>query len=194
MGCSYLSLPLVTASRTQVLACIRTTIFRYLWNVINIYQRFDQYMLCYINWMPTCTTINHRISCFHVQELAILRHMPGFITYRVYFFVHICPLYYFIVTFCRIAVSFHNRLTISPYLKFGLDSAWNTGTLYTNLLIWSSVRLHMAWCSALPIYAVNWCVSRWNGRDTMDVIIFFISRPGGLTGVNQLKELFFLIL
>ena len=30
------------------------------------------------------------------------------------------------------------------------------------------------------IYAVNWCVSRWNGRDTMDVIIFFISRPGGL--------------
>ena len=30
-------------------------------------------------------------------------------------------------------------------------------------------------------YAVNWCVSRWNGRDTMDVINFFISRPGGLT-------------
>ena len=29
--------------------------------------------------------------------------------------------------------------------------------------------------------AVNWCVSRWNGRDTMDVIIVFISRPGGLT-------------
>ena len=23
------------------------------------------------------------------------------------------------------------------------------------------------------IYAVNWCVSRWNGRDTMDVIYFF---------------------
>ena len=22
------------------------------------------------------------------------------------------------------------------------------------------------------IYAVNWCVSRWNGRDTMDVIFF----------------------
>ena len=31
------------------------------------------------------------------------------------------------------------------------------------------------------IYAVNWCVSQWNGRDTMDVINFFISRPGGLT-------------
>ena len=31
------------------------------------------------------------------------------------------------------------------------------------------------------LYAVNWCVSRWNGRDTMDVINFFISRPGGLT-------------
>ena len=31
------------------------------------------------------------------------------------------------------------------------------------------------------IYAVNWCVSRWHGRDTMDVIIFFISRPGGIT-------------
>ena len=30
-------------------------------------------------------------------------------------------------------------------------------------------------------YAVNWCVSWWNGRDTMDVIVFFISRPGGLT-------------
>ena len=30
-------------------------------------------------------------------------------------------------------------------------------------------------------YAVNWCVSQWNGRDTMDVINFFISRPGGLT-------------
>ena len=30
-------------------------------------------------------------------------------------------------------------------------------------------------------YAVNWCVSRWNGRDTMDVIFLFISRPGGLT-------------
>ena len=25
------------------------------------------------------------------------------------------------------------------------------------------------------------CISRWNGRDTMDVINFFISRPGGLT-------------
>ena len=43
------------------------------------------------------------------------------------------------------------------------------------------------------LYAVNWFVSRWNGRYTMDVIFFFISRPGGLTwkGVNQLKELFF---
>ena len=31
------------------------------------------------------------------------------------------------------------------------------------------------------VYAVNWCVSRWNGHDTMDVIFFFIPRPGGLT-------------
>ena len=31
------------------------------------------------------------------------------------------------------------------------------------------------------LYAVNRCVSLWNGRDTMDVINFFISRPGGLT-------------
>ena len=31
------------------------------------------------------------------------------------------------------------------------------------------------------IYAVNWYVSRWNKRDTMDMIFFFISRPGGLT-------------
>ena len=54
--------------------------------------------------------------------------------------------------------------------------------------------LHSA-CKKTSIYAVNWCVSQWNGRDTMDVINFFISRPGGLTrekGVNQLKELFFL--
>ena len=42
------------------------------------------------------------------------------------------------------------------------------------------------------IYAVNWCVSRWNGRDTMDVIIFFISRPGGLTR-EKVKNYFFLI-
>ena len=42
------------------------------------------------------------------------------------------------------------------------------------------------WCSKKSthshgyiFYAVNWCVSRWNGRDTTDVIIFFISRPGG---------------
>ena len=37
------------------------------------------------------------------------------------------------------------------------------------------IQLHMTY------YAVNWCVSRLNGRDTMDVIFFFISRPGGLT-------------
>ena len=30
-------------------------------------------------------------------------------------------------------------------------------------------------------YAMNWCVSQWNGRDTTDVMNFFISRPGGLT-------------
>ena len=28
----------------------------------------------------------------------------------------------------------------------------------------------------MQFYAVNWCVSRCNGRDTMDVIIIFISR------------------
>ena len=39
-------------------------------------------------------------------------------------------------------------------------------------------------------YAVNWCVSRWNGRD-----IFFHITSGRINtckGVNQLKELFFL--
>ena len=36
-------------------------------------------------------------------------------------------------------------------------------------------------CDDYYDYAVNWCVSRWNGRDTTDVIFFFISRPGGLT-------------
>ena len=44
-------------------------------------------------------------------------------------------------------------------------------------------------------YAVNWCVSRWNGRDTMDVIFFFHITSGRINtwkGVNQLKELFFL--
>ena len=35
--------------------------------------------------------------------------------------------------------------------------------------------------TAWSIYAVNWCVSRWIGHDTMDVINFFLSRPGGLT-------------
>ena len=35
--------------------------------------------------------------------------------------------------------------------------------------------------SAYLHIAMNWCVSRWNGRDTMDVMIFFISRPGRLT-------------
>ena len=33
----------------------------------------------------------------------------------------------------------------------------------------------------MAYYAVNWCVSRWNGRDTMDMINFFTTRPGGLT-------------
>ena len=45
------------------------------------------------------------------------------------------------------------------------------------------------------IYAVNWCVSRWNGHDIMDVIIFFHITSGWINtwkGVNQLKELFFL--
>ena len=45
-------------------------------------------------------------------------------------------------------------------------------------------------------YAVNWCVSRRNGRDTMDVINFFISRPGRLTHEKvqiSWKNYFFLI-
>ena len=44
-------------------------------------------------------------------------------------------------------------------------------------------------------YAVNWCVSRWNGRDTMDVIFFFhitSERINTWKGVNQLKKVFFL--
>ena len=43
-------------------------------------------------------------------------------------------------------------------------------------------------------YAVNWCVSQWNGRDTMDVIFFFYITSGRINtwkGVNQLRELFF---
>ena len=48
---------------------------------------------------------------------------------------------------------------------------------------------HALWAKRKPIvhptfYAMNWCVSLWNGRDTMDVIFFFISRPGGLTRVK----------
>ena len=42
---------------------------------------------------------------------------------------------------------------------------------------------------------MNWCVSRWNGRDSMDVIFFFHITSGRINtckGVNQLKELFFL--
>ena len=42
-------------------------------------------------------------------------------------------------------------------------------------------------------HAVNWCVSRWNGRDTMDVIFIFRITSWGINiwkGVNQLKELF----
>ena len=45
-------------------------------------------------------------------------------------------------------------------------------------------------------YAMNLCVSRWNERDTMDVINFFISRPGGLTHEKvwiSWKNYFFLI-
>ena len=37
---------------------------------------------------------------------------------------------------------------------------------------------HVASMSESQFYAVNWRVSRWNGRDTMDVIKFFISSPG----------------
>ena len=41
---------------------------------------------------------------------------------------------------------------------------------------------------------MNRCVSRWNGRDTVDVIFFHITsgRINTWIGVNQLKELFFL--
>ena len=41
---------------------------------------------------------------------------------------------------------------------------------------WLGRGCRAAWlgvgCSGQPVYAVNWCVSRWNGRDTMDVIFF----------------------
>ena len=50
---------------------------------------------------------------------------------------------------------------------------------------------HSQVCAA---YAVNWCVSRWNGRDTMDVIFFFHITSGRINtwkGVNPLKKLFF---
>ena len=55
---------------------------------------------------------------------------------------------------------------------------------------------HESWLQEWKhLYAVNWCVSRWNGRDTMDVIFFFhitFGRINTWKGVNQLKELFFL--
>ena len=43
------------------------------------------------------------------------------------------------------------------------------------------VKMSLVGIPCILSYAVNWCVSRWNGRDTMDVINFFISRRGGLT-------------
>ena len=52
---------------------------------------------------------------------------------------------------------------------------------FTDFDTWGEVIGEFTDTHSEVIYAVNWCVSRWNGRDTMDVIFFFISRPGGLT-------------
>ena len=58
---------------------------------------------------------------------------------------------------------------------------WHGALMFSLICAWISGRANKREAGDLRHYAVNWCVSRWNGRDTMDVIIFFISRPGWLT-------------
>ena len=73
----------------------------------------------------------------------------------------------------------------------------DNGTCLSNELAETALK-PIATISLIPIilllYAVNWSESRWNGRDTMDVIFFHITsvRINTWNGVNQLKEQFFL--
>ena len=52
------------------------------------------------------------------------------------------------------------------------------------------IHVPVTWGSRKSNYAVNCCVSRWNGRDIFFHITF--GRINTWKGVNQLKELFFL--
>ena len=77
--------------------------------------------------------------------------------------------------------NFHSIPLITTWMRAG----WSNHRIW----IWRksictmgpSTRVKLLKPNDAYIYAVNWCVSRWYGRDTMDVIFFFISRPGGLT-------------
>ena len=77
----------------------------------------------------------------------------------------------------------------NPSSLFFAVYAWSV-SLFMNPFIYlpaNSFNWQIRYCllkSTGMIYAMNWCVSRWNGLDTMDVIFFFISRPGGLTCVK----------
>ena len=70
---------------------------------------------------------------------------------------------------------FQNVILFSNFIHY------NYNIFYTKLVQCNGCLVSIADTDGLVHYAVNWCLSRWNGRDTMDVIFFFISRPGGLT-------------
>ena len=105
---------------------------------------------------------------------------------------------------CRYALYNKNPsdIQVLPLLK-------NVTVFFSIMFKWSLSSLVKQWIVAYftqsyhrnrrlvdpTVYVVNWCVSRWNGRDTMDVINFFPItswRINTWKGVNQLKELFFL--
>ena len=91
----------------------------------------------------------------------------------------------FVRCFCRVL---RLRTSLTDLFQWGGDSVSITSVsiIYSTLCSVADQR----------IYAVNWCVSQWNGRETMDVIFFFhitSRRINKQKGVNQLTELFFLI-
>ena len=141
-------------------------------------EKYTHMQICsYVQRHPFSTIIFSwdNVSTLHVLCTAV---------YKMHFFLIVCMFQNQIYTWWwvmwmdemrRVAPS-RRRVASQWMLVYCMRRQYMELSFYGDL--YRICCIYVRW---VMFYAVNWCVSRWNGRDTMDVINFFISRPGGLT-------------
>ena len=114
------------------------------------------------------------VSCMRMQKLSIMFLDKN----RLISFPPYCPgsVVFIELSIAAVSAEYFMQVMFSPRLEARDHMQLvDNGTCLSNELAETALKL-IATISLIPVilllYAVNWSESRWNGRDTMDVIIF----------------------